>query len=294
MWCKKRYCIIDKKGNLVSFMDYKLDELDKLLDREIPLLIPAEILEDYNEAADENQRSKNRATSLRRCLEGSIELFYSKKMIPDYISKNEWDKLDLYRHITLIGEHIDRDIASKFHKIRKIGNDGAHFDSNVNSSDVNNLIIVINEIVEDLLVKYFELYNFGSQKEVLTLFSSLPPVCRIKILEKVKSNEYYADHVVLVDKLAMAYLKNNEFEKSILFLQNSRDEKIIDEYEYNDLFGKMHILQDSFGNLAISKNIIDTSQTFEVLTKIGIGKGYEEFMHIFSVLVDGYNVKHYG
>lgn len=52
---------------------------DRLLDEKIPLLIPVEIMEDYNEVTNENLRAKTRATSLRRCLEGSIQLFYREK-----------------------------------------------------------------------------------------------------------------------------------------------------------------------------------------------------------------------
>lgn len=268
------------------------NKLDELLDKEIPLLIPVNILEDYSEVTDLNQRAKNRATSLRRCLEGSIKLFYRKKIIDNYVSEDEWNKLNLSRRIDLIGKHIDKEIACKFHEIRKIGNAGAHFDSHVNPSEVSQLVVIINELVENLLIKYFELYKFGSQPGVLTLLSSLPPVCRIKILEKVKANGYYINNLILIDKLAMAYLKNNEFEKSILFLKNAMDEEEILECNYHSLIEKMNLLNASINKLDIAKNVIDTARIFKILSTIGIGKEYEEFTHIFSVLVDGYKVEY--
>lgn len=125
-------------------------KFDRLLDEKIPLLIPVEIMEDYNEVTNENLRAKTRATSLRRCLEGSIQLFYREKMINlGCVTKKEWDKKRLV-------EHIDKNIEFKFNKVRFIGNTGGHFNSTVEHSQINNLITIINEIIEDLLVKYFE------------------------------------------------------------------------------------------------------------------------------------------
>lgn len=265
-------------------------KFDRLLDEKIPLLIPVEIMEDYNEVTNENLRAKTRATSLRRCLEGSIQLFYREKMINlGCVTKKEWDKKRLVEHIELIGEHIDKNIEVKFNKVRLIGNAGGHFHSTVEHSQINNLITIINEIIEDLLVKYFEEYKFGSQNSVLTILSSLPPIHRVKILEKVRDND--KSNIILIEKLSMAYLKSGNFEKSILFLTEVLDGKIITKYQYSILVEKIELLHKSLDKFDISKNILDTARIFKLLSSVGVAAEYEEFMHIFSVLVNGYSAE---
>ncbi|WHX25651.1 hypothetical protein QNH47_16180 [Virgibacillus halodenitrificans] len=264
------------------------ENFDRLLDEKIPLLIPVEIMEDYNDVTNENLRAKTRATSLRRCLEGSVQLFYREKMINlGCVTKEEWDKKSLFKHIELIGKHIDNNIAIKFNKVRLVGNAGGHFNSTVEHSQINNLIAVINEILEDLIVKYFEEYKFGSQNGVLTILSSLPPIHRVKILEKVQDND--KSNIILIEKLSMAYLKNGNFENSIFFLTKVFDEKIITKYQHSILVEKIELLHKSLDKFDISKNILDTARIFNQLSRIGVAAEYEEFMHIFSVLVNGYS-----
>lgn len=266
------------------------ETFDILLDRKIPLLIPAEIIEDYSEVTDQNMRAKTRATSLRRCLEGSIKLFYREKMINSkYVTPEKWDEYNLFDQINLIGKHFDKKIESKFHEVRKLGNAGGHFDSDVDSDEVNKLVIVINEILEDLLVKYFEVNKFGSERGVMTILSSLPPIHRVKILERVRANDKGNEY--LIDKLSMAYLKSGDYNKSLHFLKELRDKNIIDENQYIIFIDKINILNNSLDKFDISNNIIDTARIFQILSTDVGAKEYEEFMHIFSVLVNGYRVE---
>ncbi len=267
------------------------NSLNFLLDREIPMLIPIEILDDFIEASDSTIREKTRATSLRRCLEGAIKLFYKEKMIADnHVTLKEWNQIDLNGKIDLIGKHYNKGLSIKFHKVRKLGNKGAHFESVVNSNDVDVAISIIDEIVEDLFIKYFEKYKFGTQPPVMTILSSLPPVYRVRILEKLWNNDI--DNLNIIDKLSMAYLKNGELKKSLDFLEEIHKKNIIDENYYSNFVYKINTLYESLDKFDISKNILDTTRISNCLIDDKNAKNYPDFIHIFSVLVNGYaNIK---
>lgn len=260
-----------------------------ILDKEISPMIPEELLDEYNDIMNNELRSVLRANSIRRYLEGILELFIRNNILKNIgVSQEIWNEKDLYNKIKMIGGYYDREIQSKFHEIRIVGNKGSHFGSNVDEEEINKSILIINNIFEYLIIEYFKKYRFGSEAPVLTLLSALPPRSRVKIIEEVRKNDEFNEWTI--DKLSMAYLKSGDIGKSKEFLKKCLKNNYIDEQVYDDYMWKMDALNANIDKFDISKNILDTKRIVDALTQSSESyKKYPEFLELFFILLSGYN-----
>ena len=112
---------------------------------------------------------------------------------------------------------------------------------------------------------------------------------RIYILERVSQKDQ--GNIMLIDKLAMAYLKNGEKENAIQYLKREKDNENLDEVIYEQLVDKIELLDRSMDKFDIAKNILDVARIFERLFSIPDYYNYPEFVNIFLVLITGYNGK---
>ena len=96
---------------------------------------------------------------------------------------------------------------------------------------------------------------------------------------------------MLIDKLAMAYLKNGEKENAMQYLKSEKDNENIDEVMYEQLVDKIEFLDRSMDKFDIAKNILDVARIFERLFSLPDYNNYPEFVNIFLVLITGYNGK---
>lgn len=263
---------------------------ENLIDENVSPLVPAELLEEYNDIIDDSLRNVLRANSVRRYLEGSIEIFMKKNITKEFgLKDSEWDKKDLFDQINLIGEYYNKKFEGKLHKVRKVGNKGSHFGKVVSNEELRNAINIINNIFEYLVIEYFKKHKFGSEPPVLTLLSALPPRSRIKIIEGLGENRECNKWII--DKLSMAYLKNNQIDKSKDYLKECLDKKYINDEEYRYFVEKIDLLNSQISKFDISKNIFDTKRIFELLITDENYKNYSEFVELFFVLLSGYNVE---
>lgn len=115
----------------------------------------------------------------------------------------------------------------------------------------------------------------------------LPPCKRIYILERVSKKDQ--GNIILIDKLAMAYLKNGEKENAMQYLKSEKDNGNLDEGMYEQLVDKIELLDRSMDKFDIAKNILDVARIFECLFSLPDYNKYPEFINIFLVLVTGYN-----
>ena len=260
-----------------------------ILDEEISPMVPEELLDEYNDIMNNELRTVLRANSIRRYLEGIIELFIKNNILNNMrISQNDWDKKDLFNKIKIIGQYYDCEIKNKFHQIRIVGNKGSHFGSNVGEEEINKSILIINNIFEYLIIEYFKRHTFGTEAPVLTLLSALPPRSRVKIIEEVRKDDEFNEWTI--DKLSMAYLKNGDIVKSKEFLKECLDKNYIDEEQYMEYIWKINILYDNIDKFDISKNILDTKRIANLLIKSSESyKNYQEFLELFLILLSGYN-----
>lgn len=265
-------------------MDSKYEQL---LSAEISLLIPYELLEEYNDFVNPKLREVLRANCLRRYLEGAIDLLLKDKIIStSQISVDKWDSYNLNNKIQAIGKYYDPDIKTIFDELRQIGNSGSHYGNKVSEEDINKGVSIASKIIEIVLVKYFRNYPIGSQPPIMTLLSSLPPQNRVYILEKVW--HYGQKDGNVIDKLSMAYLKNGDYNKSLTFLEEAYNQEIIDYELYQDFVIKINSLNEHLGEFDIAQNVFDVERIFNyIVTSYDYDK-YKEFTNIFLVLISGY------
>lgn len=261
---------------------------------------------------DENQKTKIRANNVRQYIEGIIDLLL-KKTIQQHLKENEpYEGVNWSRKLKIIKENYDENLAEKFQEIFRIGGDGSHFNGSVSDQELQKIISQAIHIVEDIFVKYFLLpeHRFGSEN-IYTIFSMLPLNNRIYILENVYV--HYKNQEI-VDRLSLAYLKNEEVDKARKLLESAKEENIISSeferiqlYKLNvlannlsDLYAKNAHYADSTeyskaiidGNLLVvglptSKDVFDTSKAVEKFGQwFEDGKHeYPEFINLFLCLM---------
>ena len=261
---------------------------------------------------DENQKTKIRANNVRQYIEGIIDLLL-KKTIQQHLKENElYEGVNWSRKLKIIKENYDENIAEKFQEIFRIGGDGSHFNGSVSDQELQKIISQAIHVVEDIFVKYFlsPEHRFGSEN-IYTIFSMLPLNNRIYILENVYA--HYKNQEI-VDRLSLAYLKNEEVDKARELLESAKEENIISsEFEKIQLY-KLNILANNLadlyeknsryadnpeyskaivdGNLLIvglptSKDVFDTSKAVEIFGQwFEDGKSeYPEFINLFLCLM---------
>lgn len=266
-------------------------------------LMPQSALEYFSDGNSGN-RLYLRATSIRNCLENIVETIFIH--IIDDESKRGWEKLALYKKINLLSSFFPREINDRLHYIRKTGNKGAHQSGHkdLDETEVNITLDDLSKICEWTILAYFKKHGFIEHPWIPTVFSTLPPVYRVRILEELfNPNDIDKDEVVahlesvqnfhhqlitgqieftpqpepteeerklggfllLIDKLAMAYLKNRERVKSIQFINELHDKGFINSIFKKQMLDKLDVLWREIENLPISANL---SQTRDNLNKI--------------------------
>ena len=199
---------------------------------EILMPINEDFLEVFDTFMDNDQKNKIRANNVRQYVEGIIDLLLRDE-ITFFLGENEnYSNLSWKRKLKIIEEKYDKNIALNIQYIFKIGGNGSHFSGKVENNELKKIINSAIHIVEDIFVKYFlkPEHKFGTEN-IYTVFSMLPLKHRIYILENVKK-EYVNE--ILVDKLALAYVKSKEKSKSNELLDDALKNKIIDFYFYEN------------------------------------------------------------
>ena len=141
---------------------YSVPIIPRFLAKQLPDYVPDGIRNDYKEACSIVDLSpKSAATLCRRCLQGIIRDFW--KVQPS----------TLYKEITALKDKVDPDLWASLDSLRKIGNIGAHMESDVNliiDIDPNEARLLIRLI--ELLIDEWYVARFKRQK----LFSNISSV----------------------------------------------------------------------------------------------------------------------
>lgn len=72
-----------------------------------------------------------------------------------------------------------------------------------------------------LFYKYFKKYEFGSNTEIVSKFSLLPPIIRYKTLEKIYDDN--PDNAFVIDKLILATVKAFDKKQAIDWVETNKD-----------------------------------------------------------------------
>ncbi len=255
------------------------------LDVNIPLL-PSHASAYLEDAKNSQQKKYLKAVSVRNCLECIMDtvFVYLKEENCTENERKKWIKLKLFKKIESLSSFFPNDILNQIHDIRKLGNKGAHQGGHkdLNTSDINSAIKVLSEICEWTILQYFKKYGFDTQPWVPTIFSTLPPMYRQRILEDLFKDD---KSLLLADKLAMVYLKGGDYNKSISFLKRCHDENIIDSAFMYQMIEKMDILKLQINRLPIAKSLENTSINLREIIKSVEDKDISMFIILFSSIV---------
>lgn len=151
-------------------------------------LMPMNALEYFLDGESSN-RLYLRATSIRNCLENIVETIFIH--ILDEEKKKGWDKKNLNDRLKTLNDFFPEEINNKLHEIRKIGNKGAHQSGHKDlvKEDIELTLMDLRKICEWTITAYFVKNGFTEHPWIPTVFSTLPPIYRIRTLEEVFDSE---------------------------------------------------------------------------------------------------------
>lgn len=252
---------------------------------DIPLISP--VSRKYYDYANEKSSLKHhRAEDVRICLE-----YICDEIIVEFVSeadKKSWKKYDLHRKLEASRCFLDKDTVDKLIEAKIIGNKGVHTgeEGNYSETDIEKSIDSIKEFSLNVFLSYFKINGFGIQRQtwIPTVFSTLPPIYRVHILE-----EYYKydPSTFVIDKLSKAYLKSGSEEKAINFLQECYDKKEITDLEHAAYLHAINLLKQSFNMLPIAKDLETAKNNFNNLLPAIEEDKRDGFVCLVSMILNG-------
>ena len=259
-----------------------------VLEEKLINLVPAELLDEFNDIINDDMRNVLKANCLRRYLEGVLELFFKEGVVSNQIiTSKKWDKLNLNGKLNILISNYDKYIGEQLKIVKNLGNKGSHYGNIVTNEQVNEAIKISTRLVEMLLVKYFSKNKFGSEHPLLTMLSILPPKSRVYILEKI--SEFDSRNLWIVDKLSMAHLKSGQKEKALVYLSEQHKNGLLDDYSLKNYNDKIELLSLHLQKFDISKSILDVKRKYEEFSLPGDQDNYREFTNIMLALLSGYS-----
>lgn len=217
---------------------------------EIFMPINNDFIEVFKDFMNEDLKNKSRAQNVRQYCEGIIYLLLADK-IKLYLKNNDnYESLSWKRKLDILDKYYDKDITTKLRYIFKIGGAGSHFNGKVNDTELNDIINYAIHIVEDIFVKYFMMpeHKFGTEN-IFTVFSMLPLKHRIYILEKLLEDKNNKTIYMVIEKLALAYVKYGENNKALGLLEKVYKDNVINNDQYKYLKEKCSVLLKNIENL---------------------------------------------
>lgn len=267
-------------------------------EKKISPLMPKEALEYFLDGESSN-RLYLRATSIRNCLENIVDTIFVHILNDE--QKKGWEKKKLFDRLNVLSDFFPDERSERIHEIRKIGNKGAHQSGHkeLKDEDIDLSLKDLSLICEWTIAAFFIKNGFNEHPWIPTVFSTLPPIYRIRTLEEVWASESkkiervevinhlkdvqsYHEKVIsgqmmpkaheepsenakkiggfllLIDKLAMAYLKNRERVKSIQFVEEMYDKGFVNDLFKEQMLDKLESLWEEIDNLPISTNLEET------------------------------------
>lgn len=187
----------------------------------------------FGKFMDDSDVPAERICSVKRYLGGILDTFLRDVIIERMDDSIPYNELSFQQKIIFVSDW-DREIGEEFLKVIRLGNKVADIFADVSEQEVNQVIHTAIHIVEKLFVKYFShpSHSFGSE-EILFHFSMLPLENRIYIMEKVMLIE---QNSMLIDKLSLAYVKADKYDKAIELLNEAKKNGYIDDIFYEDKY----------------------------------------------------------
>ena len=253
---------------------------------EVPLISPLS-RKYYDYASNKNEYKHHRAEDVRICLE-----YIWDHMIYIFVSdadKEKWQNYKLHKKIMVSKNFLDGKIVNKLNNAKLIGNSGVHDGEewSYTEKDIEDSLESIKEFSLEIFYAYFKEKGFVNADKmwVPTVFSVLPPMYRIKILEKYYNN--CEKTVFVIDKLSMAYVKAGLFDKAKVFLRNCYKDGEIDYQLYNGLNEKVILLNENRSLLPIADELETSKESFNTLLSSIDEDERDTFICLMSIILNG-------
>jgi len=258
----------------------------KNMEINLPLISPLS-RKYYLYAGETQEKIHHRAGDVRQCLR-----YVCDHMVIQFVSsatKNKWKKLDLHDKIKASEEFMDISIVNKVLSAKAVGNKGAHEGEEglYTVQDIENSLEAIKEFSLELFYSYFVKNGFGNFTNgswVPTVFSTLPPIYRVEIL-----NKYYQTNKspFVIDKLSKAYLKSSMKKEGIDFLKDCLEKKEINEDQFMILRYDLDLLEKSFEKLGVADNLEKAKDNFNRLLPAIKEEDRDVFVCLVSMILNG-------
>lgn len=122
-------------------------------------------------------------------------------------------------------------LMSSVYTIRLEGNSCTHTQETrpISEQDVQNCIDCLFNMYASIFVLYFKKYEFGTNNEVMSAFSILPPIIRYLVLNELY--QQFPEKLSIIDKLSLVLLKAFDKEQAIGWVEE-RKEKLTQVLPY--------------------------------------------------------------
>ncbi|MCL2080073.1 MAG: hypothetical protein FWH17_09620 [Oscillospiraceae bacterium] len=253
---------------------------------ELPLITPLS-RKYYNYASVINGLKHHRAGDVRICLE-----YICDEIIYEFITDNDklkWADYDLHKKLKASKHFLSKNIVDNLVKAKIVGNKGVHSGEEgcYNTKDIEDAMLSIKNFSLDVFLSYFKKNGFGNKMPswIPTVFSILPPVYRVHILEDYLQHDKSS---FVIDKLAKAYLKCGLEDKARSFLSECFDKKLINEEQYTIFDYDITLLKQSFHLLPIANNLDEAKENFNRLLPSIEEEKRDSFICLVSLILNGH------
>lgn len=109
-------------------------------------------------------------------------------------------------------------------KLQKLGNKCTHTQNPhpISDNSVSDAIDALFNMYASIFVLYFQKYKFGTNNEVMSVFSILPPIIRYIVLSELYKND--AKNLLIIDKLSLVLLKAFDQNSAKQWIEERKDE----------------------------------------------------------------------
>lgn len=241
----------------------------------------------YLYASETEEKKHHRAIDIRICLE-----YVCDEIVIEFVSseeKNKWERYKLHQKIEATRAFMDSVTVERLLLAKGIGNEGAHKGEEVEytAHDIEDALESIKQFSLEIFHVYFIKNGFDdlvNKSWVPTVFSILPPIYRVTIL-----NKYYLCNpsLFVIDKLAKAYLKSGKKKEGINFLGDCLKKNEINSEQYIILKNDLDLLEQSFNKLNVVKDLEGAKNNFNLLLPTIEEDKRDIFVCLISMILNG-------
>lgn len=134
--------------------------------------------------------------------------------------------------MTLGGKKVKEEVRKKdcplltkaIENLRKYGDDNTHTEKTSLPTDdeFKDVVDSLYDLLAYLFIDYFKKYPFGSNNEVVSSFSILPPLLRFKVLNELYEKD--KKNICIIDRLVLAILKSKSKDAAVDWIENRKCE----------------------------------------------------------------------